>query len=183
MRAVEVTMPHAVLATISPPAILMTGSEMPKKLRTNRPTNRNVTKITKTQTPVLKAVRLRSRAVHADVMVKKMGMPPKGSTMGNSARNVAAAEAGSVRRKWPRAWAEVMLPISFQRLGGAVERGGQRRQLLARGLAVAPVESLVHAGNHDRGIAGIFARRINRMAKPGTVRQSLRREQRALGAA
>src|ERR1019366_3332555 len=33
MRACEVTMPHAVFATISPPAILITGSEMPKKMQ------------------------------------------------------------------------------------------------------------------------------------------------------
>src|SRR5208283_5767526 len=116
-------------------------------------------------------------------MVKKMGMPPKGSTMGNSARNVAAAEAGRVRRKWPRAWAEVMLPIPFQRLGRPVERRSQCRQLLARGLAVALVQSLVHARNHDRRITGIFAGRIDGVSKPGTVRQSLRREQRAFGAA
>jgi hypothetical protein len=36
-------------------------------------------------------------------MLKKIGIPPKGSTMGNSARNVAAAECGGVRRNWPRA--------------------------------------------------------------------------------
>ena len=57
----------------------------------------------KTHMPVLNAVRLRSLAVHDDVIVKKMGIPPNGSTMGNSARNVAAAEAGSVRRKCPSA--------------------------------------------------------------------------------
>src|SRR5271168_74484 len=36
-------------------------------------------------------------------MLKKMGIPPKGSTMGNNARNVAAAECGSVRRNCPSA--------------------------------------------------------------------------------
>jgi hypothetical protein len=36
-------------------------------------------------------------------MVKKIGTPPKGSTIGNSARKVAAAEAGNVRRNSPRA--------------------------------------------------------------------------------
>src|SRR5271155_4045020 len=36
-------------------------------------------------------------------MLKKIGIPPKGSTMGNSARNVATAECGNVRRNCPRA--------------------------------------------------------------------------------
>ena len=57
--------------------------------------------MTNTHIPVLNAVRRRSARVHVDVMVKKIGMPPKGSTIGNSARNVAAAEAGSVRRNCP----------------------------------------------------------------------------------
>jgi hypothetical protein len=41
-------------------------------------------------------------------MVKKIGIPPKGSTMGNSAKYVAAAEAGNVRKKCPSACADVM---------------------------------------------------------------------------
>ena len=41
--------------------------------------------------------------VQDEVMVKKIGTPPKGSTMGNNARNVAAADAGNVRRNCPRA--------------------------------------------------------------------------------
>src|SRR5580693_3942134 len=56
MRACEVTMPQAVLATINPPAIFRTGSEMPKKYSTKRPKNRNVTRITNTQRPVFSAV-------------------------------------------------------------------------------------------------------------------------------
>src|SRR5580658_10427233 len=108
MREVEVTMPQAVLATISPPAILMTGSEMPKNCSTKRPKKRNVTRITNTHSPVLIAVRRRSCGLHVEVILKKIGTPPNGSTIGNSARNVAAAEAGSVRRNSPRAWAEVM---------------------------------------------------------------------------
>ena len=103
MRACDVTMPQAVLATINPPAIFRTGSEMPKKCSTKRPKKRKVTRMTKTQRPVLKAVFRRSWAVQEDVMLKKIGMPPKGSTIGNSARNVAAAECGSVRRNCPRA--------------------------------------------------------------------------------
>ena len=62
--------------------------------------------MTKTQSPVLIAVRRRSCGDQLEVMVKKMGTPPKGSTIGNRARKVAAAEAGSVRRNWPSAWAE-----------------------------------------------------------------------------
>src|SRR5580704_5368967 len=107
MRACEVTMPQAVLATISPPAIFRTGSEMPKKYSTKRPKKRNVTRMTNTHRPVFTAVFRRSSAVQDEVMLKKMGIPPKGSTMGNRARNVAAAECGSVRRNCPRAWAEV----------------------------------------------------------------------------
>ena len=53
MRACEVTMPQAVLATINPPAIFSTGSEMPKKYSTKRPKKRNVTRMTKTQMPGL----------------------------------------------------------------------------------------------------------------------------------
>src|SRR5277367_562163 len=108
MREWEVTMPQAVLATIKPPAIFRTGSEMPKKKSTKRPKNRNVTRITKTQSPVFKAVRCRSFASQEEVMEKKIGTPPKGSTMGNSARNVAAAECGRVRRNCPRAWVAFM---------------------------------------------------------------------------
>src|SRR5580704_10737949 len=49
-------------------------------------------------------------------MLKKMGIPQKGSTMGNNARNVAAAECGSVRRNCPRAWVEVMGSDGFERI-------------------------------------------------------------------
>src|SRR3984957_19117954 len=103
MRDVEVTMPQAVLATMRPPAILSTGSEIPKKKSTKRPKKRNVTRMTKTQIPVLIAVRRRSWSVQSEVIAKKMGMPPRGSTMGNKARNVAAAEAGSERNKCAKA--------------------------------------------------------------------------------
>jgi hypothetical protein len=101
-------MPHAVLATIRPPAILRTGSEMPKKNSTKRPKKRKMTRMANTQRLVFTAVFLRSWTVQDDVIVKKMGTPPKGSTMGNRARNVAAAECGSVRRNWPRAWVVFM---------------------------------------------------------------------------
>src|SRR5580704_6177413 len=37
MRLSPVTMPQAVLATISPPAIFSTGNEMPNKISTKRP--------------------------------------------------------------------------------------------------------------------------------------------------
>src|ERR1700686_798591 len=103
-------MPQAVLATINPPAIFSTGSEMPKKCSTKRPKNRNVTRMTKTHTPVLRAVRLRSGAVQEEVIEKKMGIPPKGSTMGNRARNVAAAECGNVRRNCRGAWVASIFP-------------------------------------------------------------------------
>src|SRR5271170_7845951 len=109
-------MPQAVLATISPPAIFRTGSDMPKKYNTKRPKNRNVTRMTNTQRPVLKAVIRRSLSVQDDVMLKKIGTPPGGSTMGNNARNVAAAECGSVRRNWPSAWVEVIESVGFERV-------------------------------------------------------------------
>src|SRR6267143_2802312 len=121
MRLVEVTIPQAVLATIRPPAIFSTGSEMPKKDRTKRPKNKNTTRIAKTKNEVLSAVRRRSTAGHDEVKLKKIGTPPKGSTIGNRARNVAAAEAGNVRRNCPNAFADVMLlscmdllPVSFE---------------------------------------------------------------------
>src|ERR1700688_3851940 len=102
-------MAQAVLATMRPPAILRTGSEIPKKYKTKRPKKRKVTRMTKTQMAVFRAVRWRSVAVQEEIMGKKMGIPPKGSTMGNSARNVAAAECGKVRRTCPRAWVGFIL--------------------------------------------------------------------------
>src|SRR5580658_8764043 len=108
-------MPQAVLATISPPAIFRTGSEMPKKCRTKRPKNRNVTRMTNTQRPVLKAVIRRSLSVQDDVMLKKIGTPPGGSTMGNNARNVAAAECGSVRRNCPSACVVAVMSLTDNR--------------------------------------------------------------------
>ena len=73
-------------------------------------------------------------------------MPPKGSTIGNSARNVAAAEFGSVRRKL----SESMCCIHSYRypssvLRRAFQRSRERRQLLAGALAVALVKSLIHS--------------------------------------
>src|ERR1700675_3641839 len=109
-------MPHAGLATIRPPAILRTGSEMPKKCKTKRPKKRKVTRMTNTQTPVFKAVRWRSLGDQEEVMVKNMGTPPKGSTMGKRARNVAAAEWGSVRRNWPSAWVAFMGSAELERI-------------------------------------------------------------------
>src|SRR5580698_6664600 len=108
-------MPQAVLATISPPAIFRTGSEMPKKCRTKRPKNRNVTRMTNTQRPVLKAVFRRSLSVQDDVMLKKIGTPPGGSTMGNNARNVAAAECGSVRRNCPSSCVVAVMSLTDNR--------------------------------------------------------------------
>ena len=46
--------------------------------------------MTNTHTPVLNAVRRRSASLQVEVMAKNTGTPPKGSTIGNSARNVAA---------------------------------------------------------------------------------------------
>ena len=48
IRLDAVTMPHAVLATMRPPAIIRTGKEIPKKLSTKRP--RNMKKIRMTVT-------------------------------------------------------------------------------------------------------------------------------------
>src|SRR5258708_26919073 len=96
------------------PAIFRTSSGMPKKCSTKRPKKRNVTRITNTHTPVFKAVRPRSFAVHDEVIEKKMGIPPKGSTIGKSARNVAAAECGSVRRNCPRACVASILSVGFE---------------------------------------------------------------------
>src|SRR5271157_2164384 len=109
--------------------------------------------MTKTQMPVFTAVRCRSLAVQAEVMAKKIGMPPNGSTMGNSARNVAAAECGSVRRNCPRACAVfIALPVSLQHLRSPFERRSQNRQLLPRLSRIPFVESFVHSRNHHRRI-------------------------------
>src|ERR1700730_12919889 len=99
MRLVEVTIPQAVLATIRPPAIFSTGSEMPKKFSTNRPKNKNVIRMAITFKEVFRAVRLRSAGAKFDVKEKKKGTPPKGLTMGNNARNVAVAAEGRSCRK------------------------------------------------------------------------------------
>ena len=47
-RFPPVTIPHAVFATIRPPAIFNTGSEIPKKFKTKRPKNMNVTRMANT---------------------------------------------------------------------------------------------------------------------------------------
>ncbi|MGD0760813.1 MAG: hypothetical protein ABR921_18090 [Candidatus Sulfotelmatobacter sp.] len=86
----------------------------------------------KTQSPVFTAVRRRSSGVQVEVMLKKIGMPPKGSTIGNSARNVAAADAGSVRRNVPRAWAEVMGSVKDYRRAAAPLRAFKNDNLKSR---------------------------------------------------
>src|SRR5258708_32483488 len=75
------------------------------------------------------------------------------------------------------------LSIAFQRLRSALQRRGENRQLLPRPLGVAFVESFVHAGNYNRGVACVLARSIDRMTEPGTMRQSLRDQQGAFGPA
>ena len=98
MRAEAVTMPHAVWATISPPAIFSTGSEMPKKLSTKRPKNMKTTRMPSTYSAVFRAVQLRSRSEKSAVSAKNSGTPPNGFTMGNRARKVAPAAEGRVLR-------------------------------------------------------------------------------------
>src|ERR1700737_4560492 len=99
MRLLAVTIPHAVLATIKPPAIFSTGSEMPKKFSTKRPKNRNMIRMAITFNEVFRAVRLRSAGAKLEVKEKKKGTPPKGLTMGNSARKVAVAAEGRSRKR------------------------------------------------------------------------------------
>jgi hypothetical protein len=60
IRLEPVTIPHAVFATISPPAIFNTGSEIPKKLRMKLPKSMNTTRIAITSMPIFSAVRRRS---------------------------------------------------------------------------------------------------------------------------
>src|SRR5207342_237181 len=93
-----VTIPQAVWATISPPAICSTGSEIPKKFRTNRPKNMKTTRMPRTYRAVLRAVRLRSASEKSEVRAKNSGTPPKGFTIGKSARKVAPAAEGKVLR-------------------------------------------------------------------------------------
>src|SRR5580700_2326039 len=75
---------------------------------------------------------------------------------------------------------ESWLAVSFQSLRRAFERGPEHRQLLARPLPVTLVERFIHSRDHHRRVAGIFAGRVNYMAIPRTMRQALRRQQRAL---
>src|SRR5581483_9844017 len=117
MRLLAVTIPHAVLATISPPAIFSTGSEIPKKFSTKRPKNKNVTRIAITYNEVLSAVILRSAGAKFVVNEKKKGTPPKGLTIGISARKVAVAAEGRSCRKCCTA----LLGIIFWKSGQSYE--------------------------------------------------------------
>src|SRR5579863_10085525 len=66
------------------------------------------------------------------------------------------------------------LAISFERLPGSFECRGKCGQLLACAFTIALVKSLVHSWNHDRCVTRVFARGVNRVAEPGTMRYSLR---------
>src|SRR4051794_39379129 len=70
-----------------------------------------------------------------------------------------------------------VLPIAIQGLRSAFQSCGKYCKLLPHSLTVTFVQSLVHFWNDDRGISGIFSRRINGMPIPGTARQALRHKQ------
>src|SRR5277367_4854992 len=75
------------------------------------------------------------------------------------------------------------LAITFERLSRAVESSRENRQLLACPFRIPFVESFVHSRNHYCGITCVFARSVDRVPKPGAMREALRDEQRAFGAA
>ena len=103
MRLEPVTMPQAVFATIKPPAIFRTGNEIPKKPSTNRPKSMKTIRIAITYREVFSAVLLRSCGGKFAVRLKNSGIPPKGLTIGRSARKVAVAAVGRSCSTWRRA--------------------------------------------------------------------------------
>ena len=63
-----------------------------------------------------------------------------------------------------------ILPISLERLGAALQRGRQHRQLLPCPLGIATIQSFIHARNHDSGVPRVFSGGVDGMPEPGAVR-------------
>ncbi len=122
IRLLAVTMPHAVFATIKPPAMFSTGSEMPKKFSTKRPKKRNTTRIAITYSAVLSAVFRRSLAARSAVREKNKGTPPNGFTIGKSARKVATAAEGKLCKICRTAVAGSIARKAYQEFGEGVWR-------------------------------------------------------------
>src|ERR1700676_1686272 len=71
--------------TINPPPAWTTGSEIPKKERTCVPTKYDPTSRRKLFIAIRKDSALRVLSEYSLVIARKIGLPPSGSTMGNSA--------------------------------------------------------------------------------------------------
>jgi len=184
MRRVRRNHTPCSMATINPPHLQDKEKRCRRKKARSGPIKRNRNQQSqKPRCRVFRAVLLRSFAVHDAVRVKKIGIPPKGSTMGNSARKVAAGRVrAALRRNCPRTCvAFIELSITFQSLRSAFERCRQDCQLLAGPVGVSLIQSLVHSRNHHGRIACIFPRGVDACRKPRTVGQSLGYQQSTLG--
>src|ERR1700688_2176143 len=74
--------------TINPPPTCTTGSEIPKKERTCTPTKYDPTSKKKLFIAIRKESALRVIGEYSLVIARKIGLPPNGSTMGNSALRI-----------------------------------------------------------------------------------------------
>ena len=153
MRVEAVTMPQAVWATINPPAIFSTGSEMPKKLSTKRPKNMKTTRMPNTYIAVFRAVRLRSSAgeiggqrkkqwnsaerIHDGKQRQKSG----GRRRGQGLQNLCNRVSGHHQR-------EVL-----QHLCRPIQRCSQDCDLLPGSLQIVFINGFVHARDDHSRIA------------------------------
>src|SRR6202795_1163111 len=74
--------------TINPPPTWTTGSEIPKKERTCVPPKIDPTSRRKLFIAIRKDSALRVLGEYSLVIARKIGLPPSGSTMGNSALRI-----------------------------------------------------------------------------------------------
>src|ERR1700676_5566753 len=74
--------------TINPPPAWTTGSEIPKKERTCVPTKYDPASRKKLFIAIRKDSALRMLGEYSPVIARKIGLPPNGSTMGNSALRI-----------------------------------------------------------------------------------------------
>ena len=66
---------------------------------------------------------------------------------------------------------------------GTIEHRGELLQLRRHRRGVVLVDGFIHRRDHYCGVAGVLARRIDGVAVPRAIRQSLLQQERALGAA
>jgi hypothetical protein len=74
--------------TVNPPPTWTTGNEIPKKERTRVPTKYDSTSRRKLFIAIRKDSAFRVLGEYSLVMARKFGLPPSGSTMGNSALRI-----------------------------------------------------------------------------------------------